>query len=355
MTVTINTAHPFKRDDCYEYRLILPLVVTTVQSSVCVLNSWFIASFSPPVTEHSATGGHHQPQALIGTRRNSAVEKQPKAQRATLAGGQPCLCHKATSSMDSKRHTCGTESWDTPTISLRQTGPRGQLPVRPLLRGAMQYLQTAHSRRSSPTTGALLFPGAYEEAHIHAKPHLRSGRKTTQKIQSRETAQTHHEGVMHKGDFRRDGMQGPLRKAFIIVIGLYLLLSGTASPGLSEKQLEEVGCRMRARSPAASATSQVCATVRSSQGIQPDNARQEAHPQRISQVSRGSRDRRTVACGSKDEFDRIRSSQATLTTAKTMTSNPTATTRANLGRYGHNYDEVDVLLYNLCLNIESAL
>ncbi|BHF63349.1 tudor domain-containing protein 3 [Sparganum proliferum] len=87
-----------------------------------------------------------------------------------------------------------------------------------------------------------------------------------------------------------------------------------------------------------------------------DNVRQEALSRRSSQASRGPRDRRIVACGSKDEADQVRSSRATLATTKTTPSNTsTPTTRANVGRYGHNYDEVDVLLYNLCLNIESAL
>ncbi|BHF63353.1 hypothetical protein SprV_0200634500 [Sparganum proliferum] len=233
----------------------------------------------PPVAQHNVAQGNRV-QALADSKRNSAVESQAKSQRTTLYGGQPCLCHKAASSIqESKRHTCDREFWDTPTISLRQTGPRDQVPVRPLLRGAMQYLQTAHSRRPSPATVTLSQP---DPAHAHPKQHWRGGKKTSQKTRSRETAQTHHEAA--------------------------------------------------------------------------DNVRQEALSRRSSQASRGPRDRRIVACGSKDEADRVRSSRATLATTKTTPSNPsTPTTRANVGRYGHNYDEVDVLLYNLCLNIESAL
>ncbi|VDN14323.1 unnamed protein product, partial [Dibothriocephalus latus] len=240
----------------------------------------------PPIVQHNVAEEHPRPQALTGSRRNSAVENQLKTPRTTptLSGGQPCPCHKAAaSSAEPKQHTCDREFWDTPTISLRQTGPRDQLPVRPLLRGAMQYLQTAHSRRSSPTAGMTSpYPDAYQQTHIHPKHHWRSEKKTTQKTKTRETAQTHHE----------------------------------------------------------------------------DNVRQEAPSQKSSQVPRGSRERRAVACGggnNKEEANRIRPSQTSLATAKARPSNSTATTWANLGRYGHNYDEVDVLLYNLCLNIESAL
>nr|VZI37656.1 unnamed protein product [Spirometra erinaceieuropaei] len=232
----------------------------------------------PPFAQHNVAQGNRV-QALADSKRNSAVEGQAKSQRTTLYGGQPCLCHRAASSMESKQHTCDREFWDTPTISLRQARPRDQVPVRPLLRGAMQYLQTAHSGRPSSVSGTLSQP---DPAQAHPKQHWRGGKKTSQKTRGRETAQTHHEA--------------------------------------------------------------------------PDNVRQEALSRRSSQVLRGPRDRRIVACGSKDEADRVRSSRAILATSKTTPSNPsTPTTRANVGRYGHNYDEVDVLLYNLCLNIESAL